>query len=188
MLPMFKKLRLTILPAALACAALLPAAASGDHIVGMPCSSCADHDNWPRIDIENVKRSDKEGTTTLEGSAANDELMGHHTSDTLRGLGGSDVLWGDYDPVGQPAKQVDHIFGGPGEDFIYGSHGRNVIDAGAGNDAISVHYGRGVLDCGPGRDIYHVARSRKHKYTFKNCEKVDYRTESQRGGGLKPLG
>jgi Ca2+-binding RTX toxin-like protein len=167
---------------------LLPAAAQADHIVGMPCSSCASHDHWPRIDIENVQRSDKEGTTRLVGSGANDELMGHHTSDVLRGLGGSDVIWGDYDPVGQPASQVDRIFGGPGEDFIYGSHGRNVIFGGAGNDAISVHYGRGVVNCGPGRDIYHVARSRKHRYTFRNCEKVEYRTEKQRGGGLKPLG
>ena len=180
--------RLLILLATLACAgAALPAAAQADHIVGIPCRSCADHDQWPRIDIENVKRSDKEGTTNLEGSAENDELMGHHTSDTLRGLGGSDVLWGDFDPSGQPASQVDRIHGGPGEDFIYGSHGKNVIKGGAGNDAISVHCGRGRVDCGPGRDIYHVARSRKRKYKFRNCEKVDYRTESQRGGGLKPL-
>ncbi|HEX8083064.1 MAG TPA: calcium-binding protein [Solirubrobacteraceae bacterium] len=167
--------------------ALAPAAAQADHIVGMPCSSCASHDLWPRIDIDNVKRSDKEGATNLTGSSDSDELMGHHTSDVLRGLGGSDVLWGDYDPIGQPASQVDRIFGGGGEDFIYGSHGRNVIFGGAGNDAISVHYGRGAVDCGPGRDIYHVARSRKHKYTFVNCEKAEYRTEKQRGGGLKPL-
>jgi hypothetical protein len=165
----------------------LPAVAPADHIAGIPCRSCADHDAWPRIDIENVKRSDKEGTTRLDGSSANDELMGHHTSDVLKGFGGSDVLWGDYDPDGQPASQVDRIFGGAGSDFIYGSHGRNVIKAGAGNDAISVHYGRGRVDCGPGRDIYHVARSRKHRYRFRNCEKVDYRTESQRGGGLRPL-
>ena len=30
--------------------------------------------------------------------------MGHHTSDVLKGLGGSDVLWGDYDPIGQPVE------------------------------------------------------------------------------------
>ena len=63
-----------------------------------------------------------------------------------------------------------------------------MINAGAGNDAISVHYGRGIVDCGPGRDIYHVAKSRKRGYKFRNCEKVDYRSERQRGGhGLKPL-
>jgi hypothetical protein len=32
-----------------------------------------------------------------------------------------------------------------------------------------------------------VARSRKKGYRFRNCEKVDYRSERQRGGGLKPL-
>ena len=79
------------------------------------------------------------------------------------------------------------IYGGDGTDFIYGSHGHNTIYAGAGNDVISVHYGRGVVDCGPGRDIYHVARSRRKKYRFRNCEKVDYRPESVRGGPLKPL-
>jgi hypothetical protein len=173
--------------ASLVSAAGLASSARADHIVGMPCGSCADHSAWPRIHIDNVKRSDKEGTTRLTGSEANDELMGHHTSDRLEGLSGSDVLWGDFDPIGQPARQVDRIFGGAGNDFIYGSHGRNVIRGGEGNDAISVHYGRGIVDCGPGRDIYHVARSRKHRYTFRNCEKVDYRTESQRGGGLRPL-
>ena len=180
--------RLLILAATVACAAVaLPVLAQADHIVGMPCKACADHSQWPRIDIENVQRSDKVGSTNLTGSEANDELMGHHTSDVLRGLAGSDVLWGDYDPYGQPAGQVDRIYGGPGEDFIYGSHGKNIIRGGKGNDAISVHYGRGRVNCGPGRDIYHVARSRRKGYKFINCEKVDYRPEQVRGGGLKPL-
>ena len=178
---------LVVLSLTFAALASLAAVALADHIVGMPCSSCASHDHWPRIDLENVQRSDKVGSTRLLGSAASDELMGHHTSDVLRGLAGSDVLWGDYDPVGQPPGQVDRIYGGEGNDFIYGSHGRNVIYGGAGNDAISVHYGRGFVDCGPGRDIYHVARSRRRGYRFRNCEKVDYRPEKVRGGGLKPL-
>jgi hypothetical protein len=173
--------------ASLVSAAGFASAARADHIVGMPCRTCADHSEWPRIHIDNVKRSDKEGTTHLTGSEANDELMGHHTSDRLEGFGGSDVLWGDFDPWGQPTTQVDRIFGGAGNDFIYGSHGRNLIRGGPGNDAISVHYGRGIVDCGPGRDIYHVARSRRRGYRFRNCEKVDYRPEKVRGGGLRPL-
>jgi len=64
----------------------------------------------------------------------------------------------------------------------------------AGNDVVSIHYGRGKLDCGPGRDVYHVARTRKAGYKITNCEKVDYRPESQRGAlsrspdrsGLRP--
>jgi hypothetical protein len=50
-----------------------------------------------------------------------------------------------------------------------------------------VHYGRGRVDCGAGRDIYHVARSRRKSYRFRNCEKVDHRPEQVRGGPMKPL-
>ena len=166
--------------------ALVPVASAG-HIPGRPCSDCASHGFWPAI--SGVIKKAKFQPETFVGTDEADELLGHHGSDVLRGMGGSDVLWGDWDGKGQPKSQRDRIYGGPGQDFIYGSHGRNRIFGGAGNDAISVHFGRGVVDCGPGRDIYHVARSRKKKYRFKNCEKVDYRSESQRGGrGLKPLG
>jgi len=161
--------------------------AAASHIPGRPCTGCASHGYWPTIDGIIEKAQSRSGDFT--GTERSDELLGHHGSDVLRGRAGSDVLWGDWDGRNQPSRQRDRIYGEGGSDFIYGSHGRNVIYAGAGNDAISVHYGRGLVDCGGGRDIYHVARSRKHLYTFRNCEKVDLRSERQRGGrGLKPLG
>jgi Ca2+-binding RTX toxin-like protein len=163
----------------------MAAAALADHIPGRPCNGCASHAHWPTIDGK-LKKARLSGQT-INGTRRSDELLGHHGSDVLRGKQSSDVLWGDHDGNGQPTSQRDRIHGGRGNDFIYGSHGRNVIYAGPGNDAISVHYGRGFVDCGPGRDIYHVAKSRKKAYRFKNCEKVDYRSERARGGGLKPL-
>jgi hypothetical protein len=164
--------------------ALAPAAGA-DHIPGQPCSGCASHEHWPTIRGKIAKA--RGGARKLVGTRRSDELLGHHGSDRIYGRGGSDVLWGDWDPKGQPSSQRDRIVGGAGEDFIYGSHGYNRIFGGRGNDTISVHYGRGVVDCGPGSDIYHVARSRRHRYSFRNCEKVEYRSERQRGGGLKPL-
>jgi hypothetical protein len=165
----------------------LPAAvALAGHVPGSPCTDCASHAYWPTID----GRLDKTGPGggTLRGTRRSDQLMGHHGKDVLRGLGGRDVIWGDHIGDGQPKRQRDRLYGGGGTDFIYGSHGRNVIFAGKGNDAVSVHFGRGFLDCGPGRDIYHVPRSRKMRWKIRNCEKVDHRSESQRGGkGLKPL-
>ena len=56
-----------------------------------------------------------------------------------------------------------------------------MINAGAGNDAISVHYGAGRRLRARAR-IYHVAKSRKKGYKIRNCEKVDYRPEKERGG------
>jgi Ca2+-binding RTX toxin-like protein len=173
-----------LLTAVIALVAAVPLALAS-HIPGRPCNDCASHKHWPTIDGK--IRKAKARSAKFVGSSRSDELLGRHGSDRLYGKDGSDVLWGDWDGRGQPASQRDYISGGGGNDFIYGSHGRNVIDGGAGNDAISVHYGRGIVDCGPGRDIYHVARSRRRGYRFRSCERVDYRSERKRGGGLKPL-
>ena len=146
----------------------------------------ADKKHWPRIDGK-LKKANGNPSVSFRGTARSDELLGSHGSDTLSGRRASDVLWGDHNPSGQPTSQRDTIYGGDGNDFIYASHGRNRISGGRGNDAISAHYGRGTIDCGPGRDIYHVPRSLRRKYKVRNCEKVDRRPESKRGGGLRPL-
>jgi len=176
--------RLRIIAVALPATLILAVAASASH-TDQGCQTCADHKYWPKVD--GVLKKAGASAVTYNGTSRSDELLGHHGSDTLRGGASNDILWGDWDPKGQPASQHDTIEGGEGTDFIYGSHGRNTIDAGPGNDVISVHYGRGMVDCGPGRDIYHVARSRRKGYRFRNCEKVDYRPEAVRGGPMKPL-
>jgi len=177
--------RFRIIALALPVTLCLAATATATH-TSQGCTNCADHKYWPKVDGV-LKRAHGAAGVTYTGTSRSDELLGHHGSDTLRGGDSSDILWGDWDPKDQPTSQRDVIQGGNGTDFIYGSHGRNTIDAGAGNDVISVHYGRGVVDCGPGRDIYHVARSRRKGYRFRNCEKVDYRPEKVRGGPMKPL-
>jgi Ca2+-binding RTX toxin-like protein len=178
--------RLTTLAAAVAAATFLAASAAvATHAPGGGCTDCASHKYWPTVD--GVFKKAGAGRVSYTGTSRADELLGHHGSDTLRGRAGKDILWGDWDPKGQPTTQHDVIYGGDDTDFIYGSHGRNTIYAGRGNDVISVHYGRGLVDCGPGRDIYHVARTRRKGYRFRNCEKVEYRPESVRGGPMKPL-
>src|SRR3954452_15540677 len=60
------------------------------------------------------------------------ELLGVHGGDTIHAGPWGDVVWGDYKPSGQPTAQHDQIWGGPGRDHIYASHGRNAIRAGGG--------------------------------------------------------
>jgi RTX calcium-binding nonapeptide repeat (4 copies) len=133
------------------------------------------HEGWPQIDGKlQMHKSDQ--SSPMHGTIRNDELLGGHGNDTLWGRAGNDVLWGDYKPGGQPANQVDHIYGGAGNEFIYASHGRNIISAGSGSDTIHAHYGRGSIDCGGGTDVLFISHKSRKKYAIHGCETISYKT------------
>lgn len=177
--------------AAVALSGVATTTSRANHFPG-PCTqkkACAGHEYWPKMTPADVFRADRFGGGVLRGRPdRTDELLGWHGSDTLLGESGDDVLWGDHDNRGKvPTTQVDKLYGGDGDDFLYSSVGRNTLSGGAGNDAIKARYGRGTLDCGPGRDIVHLPKSRLRNWTIKNCEKFEYRSESAVGHGLKTL-
>jgi Ca2+-binding RTX toxin-like protein len=104
------------------------------------------------------------------------ELLGGHGSDTIHAGPWGDVIWGDYKPSGQPTGQHDRIWGGPGRDHIYASHGRNAIRAGGGDDWIKAHFGHGLVDCGPGNDLLFISRRAQQHYRIRNCERISHKT------------
>jgi Ca2+-binding RTX toxin-like protein len=112
----------------------------------------------------------------VTSAPGHNELLGGHGSDTIHAGPWGDVIWGDYKPSGQPTSQRDVIYGGAGRDFIYASHGTNVIDAGAGDDWIKAHFGSGSIDCGPGRDVLYISRKAQKNYTIRNCEQISHKT------------
>jgi Ca2+-binding RTX toxin-like protein len=111
--------------------------------------------------------------TSLPG---HNELLGGHGNDTIYAGPSGDVVWGDYKPSGQPSTQQDALYGGPGPDFIYASHGYNQIAAGAGNDWIKAHFGRGTIDCGGGHDVLYISRRAQRGYVVRGCERISHRT------------
>ena len=129
------------------------------------------HTGWPRISGVLAKALDSDDHT-LVGGPDNDELLAHHGSDTVSGGGGHDVLWGDWDPRANNTRQRDVLRGGPGNDFIYPSHGTTRVDAGPGRDFIWAFYGKGTIDCGPGND---TARIRENgAFKTRNCERIQH--------------
>jgi Ca2+-binding RTX toxin-like protein len=108
--------------------------------------------------------------------SGHNELLGGHGSDTVYAGPWGDVLWADYKPSGQPAAQSDTLVGGPGNDFIYTSHGTNTIAAGAGNDWVKAHFGKGAIDCGPGRDLLFISRRAQRHFTIRGCERISHKT------------
>jgi Ca2+-binding RTX toxin-like protein len=115
----------------------------------------------------------RSGTVARQG---HNELLGGHGNDTIAAGQQGDVIWADYKPSGQPSTQTDRVFGGAGNDFIYASHGTNLIAAGGGNDYIKAHYGRGVIDCGGGRDVLYISRRAQKGYKISHCETILHTT------------
>jgi RTX calcium-binding nonapeptide repeat (4 copies) len=104
------------------------------------------------------------------------ELLGGHGSDTIHAGPWGDVIWGDYKPSGQSTRQHDQLWGGPGRDHIYASHGRNAIRAGGGNDWVKAHFGFGLVNCGGGDDLLYISRRAQRRYKIRNCERISHKT------------
>jgi len=113
---------------------------------------------------------------TVSDQPAHNELLGGHGNDRIHAGPWGDVIWGDYKPSGQPTRQIDRLWGGNGRDFIFASHGTNIIRAGGGNDWIKAHWGRGIIDCGGGNDILYISRRVQHSYRIRNCETISHAT------------
>ena len=104
------------------------------------------------------------------------ELLGGHGDDTIHAGPAGDVIWGDYKPSGQPASQVDHLYGGPGNDFIYASHGRNVIWTGGGRDVVHAHFGRGEIHCDSATVTVYLSHADRPLYRLFGCRHISYQT------------
>jgi hypothetical protein len=139
-------------------------------------SAKTSHEGWPEIDgVLRMHKHDESGVLRGRKDRHN-ELLGGHGNDTIYAGDAGDVLWGDYKPSGQPITQVDRIYGGAGKDFIYASHGRNLIFTGGGADVVHAHFGRGEIHCRSRTVVVYIShRSRPH-YRLFGCRRVSYRT------------
>jgi RTX calcium-binding nonapeptide repeat (4 copies) len=145
------------------------------------------HKGWPRVTGIFWKVLDSTGRKK-SGGPDNDELLGHHGSDRLSGGAGHDILWGDWDPDDNNGRQRDTLDGGPGNDWLYPSHGHGAVRGGPGRDYVWAYYGRGTIDCGPG--AHDTARVRlKTGWKVHNCERIVHfcgHGSDGHGGCLKP--
>lgn len=109
------------------------------------------HAGWPPITgCLSINAGSINAVIDLRGTTLHNELLGGHGNDAIYAGAAGDVIWGDNFPNGQPGVQVDRLNGGPGNDFIYSSHGLNHISTGAGADKLYLVYGHGDVTCGPG--------------------------------------
>ncbi len=110
----------------------------------------ANHEGWPPIGHHQGHPGNESGV--MRGAdGVHNMLLGGDGNDTIWAGDSGDVIWGDSHPGGQPSTQKDFLHGGPGEDWLYASHGYNLIWTGAGDDHVALVYGYGTVYCnGPG--------------------------------------
>jgi hypothetical protein len=114
-------------------------------------AAMASHEGWPEDQCLKMDKGPPGYSHTLVGlEHVHNWLLGGYGNDTIFAGDEGDVIWGDYQPEGQPESQRDYIHGGAGEDWIYSSHGYNEIWTGAGNDHLALVYGHGVVFCNGG--------------------------------------
>ena len=138
----------------------------------LPCDEDVSINDWPQFLISRLCSSPH--TSTVPEGTRHNELLGGHGNDVIHAGPDGDVLWGDFKPSGQPTSQVDNLYGGPGKDFIYASHGRNDIRTGGGNDIIHAHFGHGTIRCEGGHARVYV-RHNSH-YRVYGCRIVTHKT------------
>jgi hypothetical protein len=143
---------------------------------GAVATAKTSHEGWPKIDGKTLIDHSNGGVTYKGTYAKHNELLGGHGSDTLDAGGIGDVLWGDFNPGGQGEAQVDTIMGGPGKDFIYASHGRNVITTGGGADQVHAHFGRGSITCASPKATIFVSHKSEKLYKIKGCPRISYKS------------
>jgi RTX calcium-binding nonapeptide repeat (4 copies) len=108
----------------------------------------ANHEGWPTDECLKMDKGPAGRSHMIVGmKRVHNWLLGGYGNDTIFAGDDGDVIWGDYHPEGQSESQRDYIHGGPGEDWIYSSHGYNEIWTGAGNDHLALVYGHGVVFC-----------------------------------------
>jgi hypothetical protein len=125
-----------------------------------------------------VRSARRHKTRVVPSNIGHNELLGGHGNDTIHAGPAGDVIWGDFKPCCQPTRQVDHLYGGPGDDFIYASHGLNYIQTGGGHDVVHAHFGRGgEIHCDSRNVLVYLShRSRPH-YRLFGCNRISYATE-----------
>jgi hypothetical protein len=157
-------------------AALAAAMTVGAGACGGLASANTSHAGWPKINGSLIIHRDDEATPMRGTRGKHNELLGGHGDDTITAADVGDVLWGDYKPSGQPETQVDTIKGGAGKDFIYASHGRNVISSGGGPDHIHAHFGRGSITCTSRKSTVFLSHRSQKRYKLHGCRHISFKT------------
>jgi Ca2+-binding RTX toxin-like protein len=148
---------------------------------GVTCTALTDAEAALTAKLE-VPLPTLQCTTTLTSAAlipatiGHNELLGGGGNDVIHAGPAGDVIWGDFKNNAQPKRQIDHLYGGAGNDFIYASHGLNYIDTGGGYDVVHAHFGRGDIHCNSASVTVYLSHADRRGWKLFGCKHITYKS------------
>ena len=133
------------------------------------------HDGWPKIDGV-LKMNKDDGNDTMTGTRRATSSSAATTPTRSTATAGRTSCGATTSPPARAPPRSIACSAAAGSDFIYASHGQNIIVAGSGNDTIHAHFGRGSIDCGAGRDTLFISHRSKPGYRLSHCERISFKT------------
>ncbi|MEG4628628.1 calcium-binding protein [Microcoleus sp. AR_TQ3_B6] len=95
-----------------------------------------------------------DGNDTVDGSGANELILGNEGEDFLRGFAGNDSVFGGKGrDLLSGADGNDFLSGGLEADFLFGEAGDDILFGGRGDDVLAGEDGNNTLVGGLGRDF-----------------------------------
>jgi hemolysin type calcium-binding protein len=116
------------------------------------------------------------GAALIPPTIGHNELLGGGGNDVIHAGPAGDVIWGDYKPNDNSTHQIDHLYGGPGNDFIYTSHGLNYVDTGGGYDVVHAHFGHGDIHCNSASVTVYLSRADEKRWKLFGCKHISHTT------------
>jgi hypothetical protein len=101
-------------------------------------------------------------------------LLGGDGNNTIHAGPDGDVIWGDFEPSGDPTTQVNYLYGGPGNDIIYAAHGASYIWTGGGRDLVHATWGRGAIHCQSPTVTVDISHHARPHYKLYGCKHIIY--------------
>jgi undecaprenyl-diphosphatase len=114
----------------------------------------------------------RKGFDRLFGNDGNDNINGLADNDRIRGNAGNDILRGDNSEVGDLYSR-DKLWGGTGDDQLFGGDAHDVLLGGAGNDLLNGEDGPDRLAGGQGDDTENGGNGNDRMFANQGADTLD---------------
>ena len=159
-------------------AASPPSEAPASEPTPMASAASTSEAGWPKKECLKIDKGPAGRKNTLVGlDGVHNWLLGGYGNDTIVGGNRGDVIWGDYQPSGEPRSQTAQIRAGNGRNVIYANDTHNYVWTGS-NPYTVVHAHisgiDGVIHCGSRYIVVYLSTVSERHFKLDGCYRISH--------------